>query len=152
MECQYQMRTPREPRTADPSPATYVSARTATSARPRRKTPSPDPASAMLCSYLATFGGHEGSVFAVAIDPSGKYVGSTSSDRTARVWPVRTPTKAGHTGAHVCLRGHTDVVTSLAFRPTANAGSEPRPEGDDGGNGDALAFNALFLATGSLGD
>ena len=59
-------------------------------------------------------GRHQSSVFTVCLDASGHYAASGSSDMTVRVWHVSAPT----TRALSILRGHTEAVTSVAFRPS----------------------------------
>ncbi len=60
------------------------------------------------------FEGHSGVVTSASFSPDGKFLVSSSGDKTLRIWNVQTG-KTVHT-----LRGHTDWVTSAAFSPDGN--------------------------------
>ena len=55
--------------------------------------------------------GHEASVAAVAVSPSGDSIASASADQTVRLWDART----GRSTA--VLAGHGDAISSVAFAP-----------------------------------
>jgi WD40 repeat protein len=56
---------------------------------------------------------HRGRVVDVAVSPKGQFVGTASTDGTARVWDVAT--KRGDTAS--VLMGHTNALNSIAFSP-----------------------------------
>ena len=58
-----------------------------------------------------TLEGHNGSVFCVAFSTDGETLASGSSDKTVRLWDVRTQ-KFKRT-----LTGHSDMVTAIVFSP-----------------------------------
>jgi WD40 repeat protein len=53
---------------------------------------------------------HEDEVYSVAFSPDGKYLATTSSDKTARVWEATT-------GEQIARMNHEDQVRSVAFSP-----------------------------------
>src|SRR5262249_51825649 len=59
----------------------------------------------------ATFEGHRGRVFSVAVSADGSLVASGSEDKTVKVWDV----KAGK--EKYTLKGHRESVTCVAFSP-----------------------------------
>ncbi len=56
--------------------------------------------------------GHQGNVTSVSFSSSGKYLVSTSSDKTIRIWDVRKNIQVG-----IPLEGHKSQVVSAAFSP-----------------------------------
>lgn len=59
---------------------------------------------------------HAEAVYAAAYSSNGKFLATSSADRSIRVWDAATGNRL------YTLAGHTDVVTSLSFDPTAAAG------------------------------
>lgn len=62
----------------------------------------------------AVYRGHEGPVWSVEFDQTGKYLVTGSSDTTARVWALDSPDTAKH-----ILRGHRATVWRAVFSPDA---------------------------------
>jgi serine/threonine protein kinase len=54
--------------------------------------------------------GHTATVRCVAVAPDGKRVAAGGADHTVRIWALEQPTAAA-----LCLKGHTGLVTSMAF-------------------------------------
>jgi len=61
---------------------------------------------------LGQLTGHRGPIFDLRYDPGGKWIGSASGDRTARIWDVTNLAEPAFV-----LDGHTDQVSSLDFHP-----------------------------------
>jgi WD40 repeat protein/tRNA A-37 threonylcarbamoyl transferase component Bud32 len=62
-----------------------------------------------------TIKAHNSMVYAVAISPDGEIIASGSSDRTIKMWELRTGRKLRHLGRW--FSGHTESVWTLAFSP-----------------------------------
>lgn len=60
----------------------------------------------------ATFAGHAGSVWALALSPDSSVVATGAADNTACLWDAATAHRS------LALRGHTGWVTAVAFSPT----------------------------------
>lgn len=73
-----------------------------------RKVPHIEYSSASLIQTLA---GHSGWVRAVAFSPDGKQIASGSTDRTIKLWDVRT------SDLQKTLGGHSNAVRAVAFSP-----------------------------------
>ncbi len=59
--------------------------------------------------------GHSGSIKGVAFRPDGEQVATAGTDRTARLWNVRTGEEA------MIFRGHSERLTSVAYHPTGRS-------------------------------
>jgi WD40 repeat protein len=59
---------------------------------------------------VQTLQGHRGAIYAVEWSPGGDLLASASFDRTVRLWPTLAPQRRS-----VCLSGHQQLVSSLAF-------------------------------------
>ena len=86
---------------------------------------------------VATLSGHQGPVYAVAINPDGKFAASASADKTIRLWNLAT----GAAGA--TLSGHEGAVYAVAFNADGtqliSAGVDGAVRLWDAANGKALA-------------
>ena len=76
---------------------------------------------------VATLAGHSNCVVSVAFDPTGRFVATSSSDKTAKVWRMSPDGAAANCVA--TLAGHSKSVYSVAFDPTGRfvaTGSEDK--------------------------
>ncbi len=62
-------------------------------------------------SRYPDFLGHSSDVESVAFSPDGKYLASSSSDETVKLWSVESQKEV------TTLQGHTKSVNSIAFSP-----------------------------------
>ena len=62
---------------------------------------------------LYTLQGHEGTTFGVAFSPDGRYLASTSTDKTVKIWNVTD----NFASSPLTLHGHTATVYRVAFSP-----------------------------------
>lgn len=69
-----------------------------------------------ISPYL-TLAGHTQSVISISFSPNGKYVVTSSRDKTAKIWEVETGRLIRN------LTGHTDVVESASFSPACRKDS-----------------------------
>ena len=68
--------------------------------------------------------GHTEKVSSVAFSPDGRYIVSSSGDKTIQLWDAQTGGQVG-----IPLQGHTDSVNSVAFSPDGRhivSGSEDK--------------------------
>jgi WD40 repeat protein len=60
---------------------------------------------------LPSMRGHSGEVWAIAVDPQGRWLASAGEDSTIRIWDAKSFKPV------LTLRGHRGVIMSLAFSP-----------------------------------
>jgi WD40 repeat protein len=58
---------------------------------------------------VLTLKGHTSAIYGVAYSPTGKYIASSSNDRTVRLWDADTGKEI------LTLKGHWDLVSRVAF-------------------------------------
>lgn len=87
----------------------------------------PAPGGSGAPEQLPTLTGFDNYVYAVAFDPSGRYLAAGSADRTIRIWDVSEPGAAVPVGAPI--RGPANTVYQLNWRPDGAALAAASKEG-----------------------
>ena len=67
---------------------------------------------------VSSFTGHHEYINSMVFDPAGRYLATSSDDKTARVWQVQTD--GSEATCLATLKDHTSIVTSVAFSPTGH--------------------------------
>jgi hypothetical protein len=67
---------------------------------------------------VATLAGHSDRVNSVAFDPTGRFVATSSDDKTAKIWRLSPDGAVCIATCVATLAGHSGRVTSVAFHPT----------------------------------